>query len=233
MLRERIPTDRLSDFMRYLASDETQEGDRLPPIAELSQKIGISVASLREQLEVARAMGLVEVRPRTGIRRLPYTFKPAVLQSLIYALSIEPDTFTAFSDLRNHIESTYWYRAVGLLTPEDHNDLRCLVARAYEKLRGEPVQIPHVEHRQLHLTIYSRLKNPFVIGLLEAYWEIYEAVGLDVYTDLAYQERVWDYHNRMVEAICTHNFNVGYEAMMEHMDLIFQRTKRITYQTFE
>jgi len=156
-----------------------------------------------------------------------------VLQSLIYALSIEPDTFTAFSDLRNHIESTYWYRAVGLLTPEDHNDLRCLVARAYEKLRGEPVQIPHVEHRQLHLTIYSRLKNPFVIGLLEAYWEIYEAVGLDVYTDLAYQERVWDYHNRMVEAICTHNFNVGYEAMMEHMDLIFQRTKRITYQTFE
>ena len=27
-------------------------------------------------------MGLVEVKPRTGIRRLAYQFKPAVLQSL-------------------------------------------------------------------------------------------------------------------------------------------------------
>ena len=233
VVREQFPTYQFSEFMRYLVSGETHVGARLPPLSELSRQLGISVASLREQLEVARAMGLVEVRPRTGIRRLPYTFKPSVVRSLFYALSTEPEAFRAFSDLRNHIEATYWYQAVGLLTPEDHQSLRSLISRAKEKLHGNPIQIPHLEHRQLHLLIYRRLNNPFVNGLLEAFWEVYEAIGLDVYTDLAYQELVWEYHDRLVEAICKHNFDVGYEALMEHIDLIFQRTKKINYQNFE
>ena len=52
-----------------------------------------------------------------------------------------------------------------------------LIERALEKLRGTPVQVPHEEHRKLHLMIYSRLDNPFVTGILEAYWDAYEAVG--------------------------------------------------------
>lgn len=224
-LRERVSNNQLSEFMRYLASGETREGDRIPPLTEMSRELGISTASLREQLEVARSMGLVEVRPRTGIRRLPYTFKPAVVQSLIYAASIDPRAFDDFSDLRNHIEMTYWHIAVDLLSAEDQKELVSLIARAREKLAGEPVQIPHIEHRQLHLTIYKRLNNPFVTGFLEAYWEVYEAIGLDVYTDLAYLETVWNYHARMVDAICQGDYDTGYAALVEHMDLIYQRSK--------
>ena len=225
LIKERISNNRLSEFMRFLASGEIREGDRLPPLTEMSRELGISIASLREQMEVARAMGLVEVRPRTGIRRLPYDFKPAVVQSLIYADAIDSQAFRSFSDLRNHIEMTYWHTAVDLLTPEDHQTLRLLVANAREKLGGEPIQIPHDEHRQLHLTIYKRLNNPFVSGILEAYWEVYEAIGLNVYTDLNYLETVWDYHARMVDLVCQGNIEAGYAALVEHMDLIFQRSK--------
>ncbi len=45
---------------------------------------------------------------------------------------------------------------------EDHAELLDLVRRAFQKLDGSPVQIPHMEHRQLHLLLYSRLNNPFV-----------------------------------------------------------------------
>ncbi|MEN4012811.1 MAG: FCD domain-containing protein [Bellilinea sp.] len=224
---------RLSEFMQYLASGKLQAGDRLPALSDLSRELGISIATLREQLEVARAMGLVEVRPRTGIRVQPYQFKTAVTQSLFYALSTKPDVFTAFADLRTHIEKSYWYQAVGLLNSEDHHELRALVQRAKEKLRGNPVQIPHVEHRLLHLTIYKRLDNPFVAGLLEAYWEVYEAFGMDLYTDMIYLEQVWEYHECMVEAICKHDFNEGYKAMVEHMDMIFLRSNKPIHHTFE
>ncbi len=226
-------SSRLSEFMQYLASGKVQEGDRLPALSELSRELGISVATLREQMEVARAMGLVEVRPRTGIRVLPYQFKTAVTQSLFYALSTKADAFMAFADLRTHIETSYWYQAVGLLNSEDHHELRLLVQRAKEKLQGNPIQIPHLEHHLLHLSIYKRLENPFVAGILEAYWEVYEAFGMDLYTDMAYLERVWEYHSRMVEAICAQNFNAGYEAMVEHMDMIFLRTKKTAFHTFE
>lgn len=234
MFRERLNAEVLSEFMKYLATIQQEEnGDRLPSLAELSQQLGISIASLREQLEVARALGLVEVRPKTGIRRLPYTFRPAVAQSLAYALAVNPINFEAYSDLRNNVESAYWYQAVCLLTSEDQEQLRDLVARAMYKIRGKPAQIPHEEHRELHLLIYRRLDNPFVSGILEAYWEMYVAVGLDVYTDLDYLERVWQYHERMVDAICAGNFAAGFQALREHMDLLVQRAKPTSRQKFE
>ena len=234
MADRKIAADRLSEFLCYLACNESSsEMDRIPPLSDLSQQLGISIARLREQMEVAKAIGLVEARPRTGIRKLPYTFKPAVMQSLNYALTIDRNAFNAFADLRRHLEAAYWYQAVASLNEQDHQDLQALVNRAREKLHGKTVQIPHAEHRSLHLGIYKRINNPFVTGLLEAFWEVYEEFGLDVYVDLEYHERVWDYHARMVESICNRNPVVGYEALMDHMDLIYQREKKPVSQAFE
>ena len=171
MLRERVPPD-ISEFMRYLASNaEAERG--LPPLKDLSEELGISVASLREQLEVARALGLVEVRPRLGIKRRDYSFTPAVRQSLRYALALNDDNFRKFSELRNHLEAAFWFEAVEKLTEEDKLDLLALVKRAMEKLNRASIQVPHEEHRNLHLLIFSRLDNPFVTGILEAYWDAY------------------------------------------------------------
>lgn len=226
-----------SVFLQYLAryalaseladqvavNGATSETVQLPSLSEVSKELGVSVALLREQLEVARAIGLVEVRPRTGIRRLPYSFLPAVRQSLSYALTVDPAYFMSYSDLRIHLEATYWREAASRLTLEDHLELKGLVVRALEKLNGHPIEIPHLEHRQLHLGIYRRLENPFVLGLLEAYWEAYEAVGLNLYTDINYLQEVWQYHEQMVQAICDGDLERGYAALLQHKDLLFHR----------
>lgn len=221
MLRER-PLE-LSEFMRYLATHEVNGGGTLPPLTDLSAELGISVSALREQLEVARALGFVEVRPRTGMRRLRYDFLPALRQSVGYAMALDEGHFEQFADLRKHVESAYWFEAVRLLTNEDHARLKDILARAWSRLKGSPVQIPHEEHKQLHLTIFGRLDNPFVHGLLQAYWEAYEAIGLNVYTDYNYLREVWQYHQAMVDSICSGDFEAGYRALLEHTDLIHHR----------
>lgn len=212
-----------SELLNHLANGTYREGDRLPSIRELSAQLGISTGKLREQLEVARSLGLVEVRPKTGIRVLPYDFEATLHTGLFYALARDPGNFEPFGMLRNHVEAAYWHEAVALLTPQDLADLETMVASAWEKLRGEPVQIPHVEHRQLHLIIYRRLENPFVLGVLEAYWAAYEAVGLDLYNDYRYLEEVWGYHEKMVHAIAQGDFDSGYEALTEHAALLRRR----------
>lgn len=222
MLRDRSSTD-LSEFLRYLAS-HPEADDGLPSLIELSRELGISVAGLREQLEVARALGLVEVRPRTGTRRRPFSFAPAVNQTLGYALALDHAHFDKFAQLRNHIETAYWDEAVRKLTDEDKAQLQGLVLRAQEKLHGKPVQVPHEEHRKLHLLIYRRLDNPFVTGILEAYWDSYEAVGLNMYAgSIDYLHEVWQYHARMVECICSGDYTAGREALVKHVDLLAQR----------
>ena len=193
-------------------------------MTDLAAEIGISVATLREQLEAARMLGLVEARPRTGTKRLPYSFTPAVRQSLMFALALNEDHFQEYSELRNHIEVAYWTEAAQKLTRADKNELQNIVTRAWNKLRGKPAQVPHEEHRQLHLLIYSRLNNPFVAGLLEAYWDAYEIVGLNVYAGgMDYLEEVWGYHAQMVEAIRNGNFEAGRDALVKHIGLLAQR----------
>jgi DNA-binding FadR family transcriptional regulator len=222
MLRERLSID-ISDFMRYLAIHEGVDGV-LPPLVDLSRELGISVAALREQLEVARALGLVEVRPRTGMKRLTYSFTPAIRQSLGYALALNNDHFEKYSELRSHIESVYWDEAVRKLTDEDKKGLKTLIEHAWKKLRSTPVQVPHEEHRKLHLMIYSRLNNPFVTGILEAYWDAYEAVGLNVYAgSMDYLQEVWGYHAKMVESISRGNYKAGREILIAHTDLLAHR----------
>src|SRR5258705_13461067 len=139
-VRDRIAPESLSEFLRYLAAHQ-QDETSLPALTDLSRELGISVASLREQLEVARALGLVDVRPRTGIRRLPYSFLPAVRQSLGYAMALDENSFGAFADLRKHVEAAYWHEAVKKLTADDQSRLRSLMERAWSKLNGSPVQI--------------------------------------------------------------------------------------------
>jgi len=222
MLNKHLSMD-ISEFLRYLASHNEAEAG-LPALSELSRELGISVATLREQLEVARALGLVEVKPRTGMRRRPYEFASTVRHSLGYALMLNEGHFQKFSDLRNHLESVYWDEAVKKLTREDKKELKALITHARGKLIGPPVQVPHEEHRALHLLIYSRLDNPFVTGILEAYWDAYESVGLNMYAgSINYLNKVWDYHNQMVESICNGNHAAGREALIAHIALLAQR----------
>jgi DNA-binding FadR family transcriptional regulator len=215
-----------SEFLRYLVSygnSDPMKESRLPALSDLSSEMGLSVSCLREQLEVAKAIGLVEVRPRTGIRRLPYTFLPAVRQSLSYAIATDWHYFFRFADLRNHIESAYWDEAVRSLEPPDFQMLNAFMEKAWKKLHGHPIQIPHLEHRELHMCIYGRLENPFVRGLLEAYWEAYESVGMNLYADYNYLEQVWNYHQIMVDKIIACDYDSGYEALVGHKDLLFHR----------
>jgi len=161
--------------------------------------------------------------PRRGIVRTEYSFLPAVRLSLLAALAIDPHNFTAFGALRAHLETSFWDEAVVLLTAADKAHLCDLVDEAFRKLNQPRIQIPYQEHRELHLTIYRRLDNPFVVGLLEAYWEAYEAVELNTYADYGYLRAVWDYHRRIVDAIGVGDYSLGKELLVEHMRLLSAR----------
>ncbi len=215
----RAKFDLLTYFSEYSKLTD-KEICEIPSLKDLSSQQGVSIAKLREQLSVAREFGFVDVQPRTGIALLPYSFTPAVGRSLSYALSLNRKYFEDFSDLRRHVEANYWHEAVSKLTPQDFQELQDLVERAVNKLESTPPQLPHQEHRELHTTIFGKLENVFVLGILEAYWDAYEEIGFSQYTGLEYLKRVWEYHRLIVNAIIEGNGDKGYQLFLEHMDLL-------------
>jgi DNA-binding FadR family transcriptional regulator len=209
-----------SDILRYIVEHELRPGDRLPTIAELSQELGVSVSKIREEMAVARALGVVQIRPRSGAQVQDFSFGPAATLSVLYALQLNRAQFQEFAKLRKSIELGFWREAVCQLTPDDIAYLRDLVVRARQKLTWVPIEVPFPEHRSLHLTFFKHLENPFVQGLLEAYWTAYEAYGLALYADLSHHREVWDYHERMVECVARGDIDASYQALKEHMMLL-------------
>ncbi len=216
-----------SDLLDFLVQQH-QPGDRLPTISELQAKhLGLSVSKLREQLEVARALGFVEVRSKTGMKMRAYSFAPAVSLSLRYALALDWHYFEQFTALRNRIEAAFWDDACKTLTSDDFQIMRDCVDAARRKLQSENIRIPNDEHRTFHLTVFSHLDNPFVTGILEAYWDAYKAVEVHRYHDYADLIQVWDYHARIVAALETGDIAGAKALFVEHTQLIrFQPEQR-------
>ncbi|KAF0112463.1 MAG: hypothetical protein FD147_59 [Chloroflexi bacterium] len=224
---------KLSELLKYLASIPEDARQRIPPLSELSQTLGVSVASLREQLEVARLLGIVEIKPKSGIRKTKYELKPAVVASLTYGVESNSRLFWQVSDMRKHLEAAYFIEAAQMLSTADKEELDVLVKKAQLRLRSIPSQLPNIEHREFHLVIYRRISNHLVFNLLETYWDLYRLTGLDIYTDINYVDRVWQYHARIVEQIKQGNYSRGLQILLEHMDLISQRERQAPRLSFE
>lgn len=211
-----------SDLLEYIVQEGFQPGDRLPTINELQadERLGISISKVREQLEVARALGLVEVKSKTGMKMKSYSFTPAVRLSLFFALAQDQHSFELFGEVRNHIEVAFWSEACTLLQDEDKQIMRDCLDKARAKLNGKPIRIPNEEHRTFHLTVFRRLENPFVMGILEAYWDAYAAVELNRYSDYSYLQQVWNYHEAIFEAICKGDYERAKSLFIDHTNLL-------------
>lgn len=209
-----------AQFLNYIIDNQLSPGEKLPTLDRISRELGVSVGKLREQLEVARQLGLVSVRPRVGTVREPFDFSHVILAGVLFGLGSGEATFSQFSEMRRAIESSMWHDAVRLLTLDDKKVLREIIADAWNKLKGEPIHVPNGEHRRLHLMIFSRLDNPFVRGVLETYWDAYEASELTRFASYQYWLDVWDYHERIVEALCEDDFDLGHQLMIEHFSML-------------
>lgn len=222
-MKKQIFSDKQAQFFDYLLSYAKKGNEKLPPIAAIGEDLGISTPNIRELIATAKVLGLISIQPRTGISILPYDFSPAILKSLYYAVRSDSEYFEQFSDLRNELEKAYFIKASAALSEEDIARLFRIVSKASEKLNGNPIQIPHEEHKAFHMLIYKNLNNTFVDGLLNAYWDMYELIGLNTYNGFNYLQRVWKYHRGIAQAIQAKDLAGAYQLLHDHIELLSQR----------
>jgi DNA-binding FadR family transcriptional regulator len=222
----------LSPVLKFIA-DATRQDEPIPSISELSSQLRISTASVREQLEVPKELGFVEVRTRTGIQKHEFCLTRPLTLSMTYGLRVDPELFQEYASLRRQLEIAYWYEACALLEKSHIAQLRKLEERANWKINQNPVMIPSPEHRNFHLAIYRPLNNRVLNSVLETYWDLYEASRIQYYRNHEYLESVWSYHRQMLDAIASKAYEKGYEALVTHFDLIKTVKKADLRQRFE
>ena len=172
MPQNQLPYDILHYIVDVDESRPEQERGKeikLPPMDELAQAMGVSRGKLREELVAAQAYGIVEMRPGDGTYILPFSFYSPAQTLVLYAIERNRKYFDQFYRMRVELETAFWERAVSSLAQEDKEKLLRIIERAERKLKGTPVEIPHSEHRDFHVIIFSKLENEFVQNILMAY----------------------------------------------------------------
>jgi DNA-binding FadR family transcriptional regulator len=217
-----------SEILQYIVHEnlQTKEGEdliKLPAMGDLAKQMRVSRGKLREELIAAQAFGVVEMRPGDGTYVRPFDFHAPIRTLVLYGIAGDRGSFDQYYRMRAQLEICFWDEAVRALTESDCNELYNILERAETKLTSMPVEIPHEEHRELHLGIFRRLDNPFVYGLISVYWDAYEAVGLHRYYDLSYFTRMWDWHREMVDAIASGEHKQGKEILIRHFTLLEDR----------
>jgi DNA-binding FadR family transcriptional regulator len=214
-------------ILDYVVNEEMlcdeEKASKLPPIGTLASELGVSHGKLREDLIAAQAYGMVEMRPGDGTYIRPFDFYSAIRPAVIYGIACDKHNFDRFYRLRAGIEVAFWEEATSKLQPSDLARLERIVQRAEDRLNGQPIEIPHREHRVFHMMLYSRLNNPFVIGLLKAYWDGYEAVELHRYFDLSYYEQMWDYHQQIVGLLKKGEIQQSQQVLIKHFAILETR----------
>jgi DNA-binding FadR family transcriptional regulator len=220
--------------LQYLIDEGRKKADestKLPSLGRLAKELGVSRGKLREDLITAQAYGLVEMRPGDGTYICPFDFYTAIRPAVLYSIACDKQDFDRFYRMRAQLEVAFWDEAIRALDRSDYEALARILERAERKLDGVPIEIPHSEHRDLHLLIFGKLDNPFVQGLLKAYWDAYEAVGLHRYFELSYYEQMWSSHRKMVEALAAGQHQRGKEILLKHFRILEDRLQTTTTST--
>lgn len=214
--------------IQYIIERERELKDKsreikLPRMEELADRLGVSRGKLREELIAAQAYGIVEMRPGDGTYVRPFDFYTPARTMVLYGVERDRRSFDRFYRVRVHLEAAFWEEAARALGEDEIAELERIIERAEEKLQGAPVEIPHDEHREFHLLLFSKIQNEYVQGLLKAYWDAYEAVGLNRYFEYSYYESMWDSHRAMVDAIREGRYEEGERELTEHFTLLQDR----------
>ncbi|HHV05879.1 MAG TPA: FadR family transcriptional regulator [Anaerolineaceae bacterium] len=199
-------------LLEYLAK-ASKNGDDIPSIAELSQILGVSIANVREQLEVARQLGFVEVRPRTGIQQRAFSMVPLIRLGMRYGIHSEPKILDDYIDMRKHLELVYWDPAFKVINDNQIDYMQFLVDVAFRKLQRKPAIIPHEEQSEFHLTIFRPLGNKLLINFLEAYWDLETTNSVRFFMDLDDMLSIWSRRQVLVDALREKNAIKGKKAL--------------------
>lgn len=201
----------------FIIDNSFQPGDALPTETELARTLGISRGSLREAMKSLQTLGVVETRHGFGTFVGQFTFEP-LIDGLTFQILVARDTMPRaireLLELRQVLESGLMPRVTALATPAQIERLDRIVRRM-EESAGHDEQFPDAD-RAFHDALYRPLGNNLVNQLLQAFWDIFDAVGQEPSRRKVLPRETAEEHRAILTAISAGQGEAAAAAMTMH-----------------
>lgn len=194
-----------------IRSGKYSYGDKLPSEGELADELGVGRSSLREGMNILRAVGLVETRRGDGSY-----IDNKTEENFIEVLGLKSgSTSTEFLILRKVLEVGSISLACQKITDEEIDHLQELTDRLVPET---PVEQYIEADREFHTTIMGVLGNKFVLALNDMIFLNRMTMIMMILRDPSIQEDTKRSHQNIVDALRSRNSQACITAMTIHLN---------------
>lgn len=222
-----IKTHKISDevykqIVSLISNGRLQPGDKIPSERELSAGLGISRQSIREALNRAEVMGLIQVRQGEGSFILS-SIKAALKPPLTVIIEKEAERIFDFLEIRKLVEGWCAERAALEATVEELEDMKEILGKM-KKVVSKNKQWEELD-LELHRTIAKATHNIIAIHIMDALKANF-SLFFKFTKSMPSSERLdvlWQHHYEIIDAITRKDSNMARRKVIDHLNFIEEK----------
>lgn len=225
-----IKTYKISDevykqIVSLISNGQLQPGDKIPSERELSAELGISRQSIREALNRAEVMGLIEVRQGEGSFILS-SIKGALKPPLTVIIEKEAERIFDFLEIRKLVEGWCAERAALEATAEELKEMKEILGKM-KKVVSKDKQWEELDLK-LHLFIAKATHNIIAVHIMDALKANFN-LFFKFTKSMPSSERLdvlWQHHNEIIDAIARKDSNMAKHKVVNHLNFIEEKIRK-------
>ncbi len=205
-----------------ILTGELKVGDQLPAERELAEQFGVSRTAVREAVKALSEKGLVKIQPGRGTFITDRTSR-AMRHSLGLMVKIgHPEGSANLVEVREILEPEIAARAAARATPENIAAMCEAVATMDTSLEDADTFIE--ADLDFHLALAEATQNALVPTLLDSIIDLLRQDRTRAFHSGG-AARGQFHHNRILQAVTTHDPEAARQAMRDHLEQIRQDSK--------
>ncbi len=211
----------VGQIKQLIVEGKLQPGDKLLSERELSEKLNVSRASVREAFSALEMMGIITIRPGEGsfVRQVSYE---GMLEPLSFLLQVEASDIVQLLEVRKILEVETAALAAVRATPQDIDDMkRALDSMLAEIQAGE---IGDMADAAFHCAVAKAANNPILVKVMNTISDLMTNAFRTARQRLFLVENmpavIHESHCGVYEAIISKDPELARKKMKEHLTMV-------------
>lgn len=211
----------IEQIKQLIVIGELQPGDKLLSERELSEKLNVSRASIREAFSALEIMGIITIRPGEGSFVRQVSFE-GMLEPLSFLLHVNIDDAINLLEVRKTLEVEIAALAATRATPEDIEDMRKALDRMIDEVNDG--EVGDKADAEFHFSVLKAAHNPILIKLMGAVSDLmnstYRFSRQKIFMEHNMQKILYDSHCSIFQAIEHKKPNLARKMMGKHLTMV-------------
>lgn len=217
-LKKKRLSELVSDeIKRYIKEKNLEEGDRLPPISTLIQKLGIGRSSLREALQLLESQGYLEILNGKG------TFvkqtKPFHIQTS-FEIENERQFLLEALEVRIALEGKAVGLAANKATTDDIKKMEDYLNEYVQCINHGERERANIADSLFHQTIYEAANNALLKNIIDSVWDTFHEFWNEPFGVKNIFDESYPYHVELLQAIKDRDQKLALTAFNKIMDSV-------------